>query len=407
MKRFRFALAAMFLPAAIGSSAANLDSLTPVRWDPKWPLDLLRDTPFNCIVVSRVRLDSGYAQTALQRGISVLTEGESGIAFPKEAMAPGIRLFAGGAVQATPTSEPWIDSNLWLAGLLHARGEVAWLGYKLESPSAVDYLRAIADAAAAGGHWVVSPDDRLAAGLASAEPKAKELWRQIAAAARFFEEHAEWRRFRPIGPLGILHTDTEMGETLNLIARRKIPYRLLDHAALSPQGLADFSAVLAVGCTLTDSEKAVLTTFARGGGLAIVGPDWGGTVVKDKDFEVRDAGKGRVAVYSDNEPDPESLSKDVLYLMGKNNLGVRLFHAVTVLPVVRESSDGRKLLIHLVNYATEPADAVMIRLAGEFRGARLYGLDGATAALELEKSEQVTQVQIPTVPVYAAVVLER
>ena len=93
--------------------------------------------------------------------------------------------------------------------------------------------------------------------------------------------------------------------------------------------------------------------------------------------------------------------------MGKDNLGIRLFHAVTVLPVVRESGDGRQLLIEMVNYATEPADAVMIRLAGEYRSARLYDFDSGPVALELEKSERGTEVKVPTVAVYAAVVLER
>jgi hypothetical protein len=272
----------------------------------------------------------------------------------------------------------------------------------------MDYTRAIADAAAAGGRWVVALDDALVSGLAAGTPPARLLWRQIAAIARFFEQHADWRRFRPVGPLGILHENTDMAaENINLITRRKIPYRLLNRTELSGRDLAGFSAVLAVGCALTEGEKAALSSFAQGGGLAIVGPGWGNAVPKGKDFEERQLGKGRIVVYHDDEPDPESLSKDVLHLMGKDHLGVRLFHALTVLPTVRESGDGRELLIGMVNYASEPADAVMIRLAGDYQGARLFRIESAPVALELEKSEGVTEVRIPSVPVYVALVLER
>ncbi|HTT65513.1 MAG TPA: hypothetical protein VMG35_26880, partial [Bryobacteraceae bacterium] len=430
------------------------------RWYQPWSLDLLRDTPFNCVIVTWAGDNAGaglereqhrivreYAAQAHQRGIAVMGAvpsaaalsrtaadamdagldglvlenggAETGqaaaaklpvVVLPKAATAPGVRLFSeGGAVQATPTSEPWLDSNLWLVSLLKARGAgPAWLGYKLEASSASDYTRAIADAAAAGGHWVVAPDDALLTGLASGAPQAKTQWRQIATAAQFFEKHTDWRRFQPAGPLGILQPANDAGdENLNLIARRRIPYRLLDRAALIGPDLAGFSAVLALGCALSDGEKAALTRFAQKGGLAIVGPDWGGTVPKEKDFEVRPTGEGRIAVYRDEEPDPEALSKDVLYLMGKDHLGIRLFHAVTVLPVVREDPGGRQLLIQLVNYASLPAETVTLRLAGDYRRARLYGLDGAPVELELEKSDHVTQLKLATVPVYSAVVLER
>ena len=72
-----------------------------------------------------------------------------------------------------------------------------------------------------------------------------------------------------------------------------------------------------------------------------------------------------------------------------------------------ESTGGRQLLVQMVNYATEPAETVTVRLDGEYRTARLYGLDGVSTQLALEKSERGTEVKIPRIPVYAALVLER
>jgi hypothetical protein len=485
--RLRPILASVILLGSGCLRAADLDRCVPVRWPGgppdlaaalrdwyrPWSLDLLRDTPVNCLLVpwsgGDTPLESehrqavrDYAREARRRGIAVVgvvaspaeaaraaaaaveanldglaLDGDFAdaaqlaaamnrlarnkgrelpvIVLPaKQGTAPGVRLFtADGAAQATPTSEPWIDSNIWLVRSLRARGpEPVWLGYALEKPSADDYTRAIADAAAAGGRWVVSPDDALLAGLANKNPEAQALWRRIAGVLRFFEEHAAWRSFTPTGPLGILRdpaaADADMAaENQNLIARRKIPYRLLDRGGPAWPALDGLQAVLAIGCSLDAAEKAALRKFAARGGLAIVGPAWGEAVPGDKEFDVRPEGQGRIAVYRDDTPDPESLSKDVLYLLGKGNLGVRLFHALAVLPAVSESAGGKQLLVQMVNYATEPADTVTVRLDGEYRAARLYLPDAAPADLALEKSGRGVEVKIPKIPVYAALVLER
>lgn len=500
MRPYLISMAAMFLGTGC-THAASLDRWVPVRWSggpleiarraavkplsqeltvalgdwyQPWSLDLLRDTPVNCLLVPwsgggdaavesrQQQAVREYAGEAHKRGIAVMglvtsaggaalaataaaEAGLDGLALDgefadagqladamsrlarnkghelpvitlpsKTGSAPGVRLFTeGGAVQATPTSEPWIDSNIWLVRSMRARGpEAAWLGYPLEKPSGDDYVRAIADADAAGGRWVVSLDDSLLVGLATKRPEALLLWRRIGSTLQFFEEHAAWRSFAPTGPLGIVRdpsiADADMAaENQNLIARRKIPYRLLDRSAPAWPGLEGFQAVLAIGCSLDEAEKEALRKFAARGGLAIVGPAWGVAVPQDKDFELRIEGKGRIAIYREDTPEPEALSKDVLYLLGKGNLGVRLFHALTVLPAVSESTGGRQLLVQMVNYATEPAETVTVRLDGEYRTARLYGLDGVSTQLALEKSERGTEVKIPRIPVYAALVLER
>jgi hypothetical protein len=424
--------AAKPLPAALASALE--------RWYQPWSLDLLTGTPVNCLLVTwspggttaeqeQRRILRDYTAEAHRRGISIIAllaspeeadrsaklaandglDGTTHLA-PSPAISPGVRVFSkNGAVQATPTSEPWIDSNLWLVRLLRTQNKApVWLDYTLDGPSEAGYLRASADAAAANGHWVVTPDDALLIGLAAGAPQATSCWRRVTAALQFFEDHADWRRFLPTGPLGIVQPDNSSApENLNLITRRRIPYRLLDRAALSEPGLRNLQAVLTVGIPLTKEEKTALRQFAELGGLAIVGPSWGDPVPNGKSFLEKPCGKGRIVIYREDEPDSESLSKDVLYLMGKDNLGLRLFHAPSVLPQVSASADGRQLLITIVNYATEPAEAIVLRLTGHYRSARFYGLEGPPAALDLEQSERGMQLTLPKVPVYAAVVLEK
>src|SRR5258708_5627712 len=94
---------------------------------------------------------------------------------------PGIRLGrSGGNSDATagPTGEPWVDSNGWRVRLARAQrtGASVWIDAVPTGPrlSAAAYVTAFADAAAAGGRWIISLDDKLAAGIAAQESQALE-----------------------------------------------------------------------------------------------------------------------------------------------------------------------------------------------------------------------------------------
>ena len=462
--------------------ALDADKLVPVRW-PGGPLlvagakakaampslDLLRDTPINCLLVTwsgpgdaalvkeQQQLAGTYAKEAHDRGFAVLGLVYAG-SDPVQAVAaavdahldglalerdfadlsrlsqatehaaelpviplqagggtPGIRVLSdSGAAVATPTSEPWIDSNLWLVRALRAKGQApVWLGFALENPSLDNYVRAISDSAAAGGQWVVAPDDGLLSGLADKRPDALAKWRSITEALGFFDQHRVWRQFAATSPVGIVRDPATRypdiaDENLNLIARRRIPYRTMERAALCAPALEGLKALLAIEISNpTESERSLLKTFAELGGLLVTGPSWGTAVPKEQDFLTQQLGKGQVIVYRDESPDPESLSKNLLHLLGKGNLGIRLFNAPTVLPYLSASDDGKQLLVQMINYASGPSEAITVRVRGSYRTARLLGLNGAATALPIERSEQDIELTIEHIQTYAALVLER
>ncbi|MBZ5592600.1 MAG: hypothetical protein LAP39_10225 [Acidobacteriia bacterium] len=472
--------------------AVDVDKLVPVRWpggplevarraakkaDPAilkdWyqpaSLDLLHDTPINCLLVTwsaggdpalvreQQQIAGAYAKEAHQRGFTVLGlvyagadaaqaveaaakahldglalepdfadfarlsqagENQAGfllIPLQAAAGAPGIRVLSdSGATVATPTSEPWMDSNLWLVRSLRAKGQTpVWLGFALENPSADNYARAIADSAAAGGRWVVAPDDGLLGGLSQRQPDALATWRRICEASGFFEQHAGWRPFVPAGPLGIARDPSTRypdvaDENLNLIARRRIPYRMIDRAALNASALEGVKALLVTEISNpAEGERSMWRRFAEGGGLLVTGPGWGVAVPKDKDYIEQELGKGQLIVYREETPDPEALSKNLLHLLGKGNLGLRLFNAPTVLPYLSASEDGKQLLVQMINYASGPSEAITVRVSGSYRTARLYGLYGAATDLPVEKSEQGIELAIGQIHTYAALLLER
>jgi len=328
--------------------------------------------------------------------------------------APGIRVLSdSGAAVATPTSEPWIDSNLWLVRALRVKGQTpVWLGFALENPSIDNYVRAVADSAAAGGQWAVAPDDGLLSGLANQRPEALAKWRRIAEAQTFFQQHDAWRQFAAIGPVGIVRDPVTRypdiaDENLNLIARRRIPYRTVERGALCAPALEGLQAVLATEISNpTESERSLLKTFAERGGLLVTGPSWG-AVPKDHDYLAQQLGKGQVIIYRDESPDPEGLSKNLLHLLGKGNLGIRLFNAPTVLPYLSASDDSKQLLVQMINYASGPTETITVRVRGSYRTARLLDLNGSAADLPIERSEQDIELAIKQIQTYAALVLEK
>lgn len=432
-------------------------------------LDLLRGTPINCLLLAwsgpvdaeivreQQQLAGVYAKEAHNRGLTVFglvyagsepvqavaaavdahldgmalepdfadfvrlsqaAEHAAGmVLIPLQAGggAPGIRVLAdSGAAVATPTSEPWIDSNLWLVRALRAKGQVpVWLGFALENPSVDNYVRAVADSAAAGGQWVVAPDDGLLSGLANKRPEALAKWHRIAEAQKFFQQQDAWRHFAASGPVAIVRDPVTRypdiaDENLNLIARRRIPYRTMERGALCASALEGLKALLATEISNpTESERSLLKTFAERGGLLVVGPSWGAAVPKDQDYLTQQLGKGQVIVYREESPDPEGLSKNLMHLLGKGNLGIRLFNAPTVLPYLSASDDSKQLLVQMINYASGPSETITVRVRGPYRTARLFGLNGSAVDLPVEKSEQDIELTIEQIQTYAALVLEK
>ncbi len=121
---------------------------------------------------------------------------------------PGVVAPSGDAT-AGPTGVPWLDSNAWYIQLARARtSSPVWVMF--DSPgggrivSAQNYMNAICDAESAGGRWVISLDPSLLTGLARGDARARETFQQIGSAAGFFEKHAAWKSYRSLGVVGVI-----------------------------------------------------------------------------------------------------------------------------------------------------------------------------------------------------------
>ena len=502
-------LALFFCLSSMAWCGGNPASWVPARWDggplevarrkldakaseaiAKWydpaTLDLLKDTPVDCLLVTfstgketdaeaaQHRLVKDYARAAHERGVAVLgvvypggdpaamataaddarldglvLEGEfpadfsgkleaalhgknsSAIVIPiltdaaagrtskaalvaVQGVRPSARDLAEMGIKAGPSAEPWIESNIWLVQSMRTGKEwrPVWVNQEPNPSSEGDYIRCVADGAVGSGRWIVALDDDLRARLFRKEAAALTTWHHITAYLQFAEDHAEWRSFAPYGNLGIIvdpagkNSDVSE-EYLNLIARRHVPYRLIQRAELSAQTLASFQAVLAADLApATPAERTMLNDFAEKGGLVVTGPSWGGAPKDDAYAEVP-LGKGRIVVYKDAPPDAETVSKDMQDLLTPEIMGLSVFNVPTAITSASTSDSGGRVLIQLLNYAGRPIQRTTVRFNGVFKRARLYTPEHAPADLAVSKTDDGrTEVLIPEVAAWGAVLLD-
>ena len=141
-------------------------------------------------------------------------------------VSPGVGQVADGAT-ASASGGMWIDSNMWLVRSFRVGSgrQPIWISQRPRAGMPGAYVKSIADAAAAGGRWIVALDDGLRAKLIRQDAEALAVWRNMGAFLAFFENHAEWRSFAPFGNIGIILDNAGPNlavaeECLNLVARQ-------------------------------------------------------------------------------------------------------------------------------------------------------------------------------------------
>jgi hypothetical protein len=327
-------------------------------------------------------------------------------------VAPSGRNLSEMGIRSGPSSEPWIESNIWLVRSfsLILPSRPVWISSQLENASIVDYARAVADAAAAGGRWIVSLDDTLRAKLRARDASALETWRVLSDYLKFAETHAAaWHSLAPYGNVGIILdaavTKQDVGdEYLRLAARRQLPYQLFARSGMNAAALANFRALVATELDPpSPAERKLLQNFVENGGLVIAGSSWGGAP-KTEPFAEVPAGKGRVVVYKD--PDPESVARDLKELLSDDDLGVVPFNVPSVIALASGGGPGQPLLVQLVNYFNRPAEAITVRITGKFRSARLETPEGAAADMPLRDADGKTEVTIPKLLLWGAISMQ-
>jgi len=421
----------------------------PLRWPASWRdpsyLALLEGSPINCLLVSGSGAGfEALGEAAGRRGIACLTArgaeapaaaaGELRIV-PRSALDWGARdpvlavsecvwpsvAETGGGAEAGPTGMPWVDSNGWFVQLARVRapGRAVWLVFeppenRVLRPEA--YALAAADAEAYGARWLITLATTTAADRAQAAAALGAVGRVL----RFFEAHRNWRAFGPRAVLGVLsdfsgaHREAAE-EILNLLARRALPFRILEKAAVGARSLEGLKAVIDPDASPASGPlRERLLSFVRAGGLLVTGPQWGAEegVPAPGDvhgrYRVFQVGRGRLAIAKEEFGDPYLAALDVHLLLGRRHDVIRLWNAGSLNAYYTVAPPGRPALVQLLNYSLRgAAHSVTVGLSERYRAARFWELGAkAPRRLEIRPAAQGIELPLPGFSVYAAIELE-
>ncbi|MES1261061.1 MAG: hypothetical protein ABUS49_04925 [Acidobacteriota bacterium] len=399
---------------------------TPLRWPPAWrqasDLNLLKDTPVNCLV-----MDPGpLAEQAAKSGFQVVRPGAAppGVVL-LEGVWPGIRVSRFGAhdaASAGPTGEPWVDSNVWPVRLAQARnpGAAIWVKTAPRDNTLLNgasLITCMADAALAGGHWIITLTEGLAAALAERRPDALQTWKQIAGAAGYFSAKKEWREYEPAAVPGILSDFATSGshELLNLTTRAGQQYRVLLKEKFSARSLAGLKAVVSPDTVApSPAIRSQVAGFVNDGGMLIAGPEWGPvpgsvlTAATHPRYSVFRLGKGSLAIAKEALTDPYLLVNDMGILISHRHDLLRFWNGGPLSALYSAAENREKAAVQVVFYSNRPAGVdTSLRIAGNFTTVRLSTLDQPVPrALRALQKKDAVEINLPGTAGYIAIELE-
>jgi len=393
---------------------------TPLRWPAAWKdpgmLSLLQATPIRHLFIE----PGAIADQARLAGLTVVESPPSGIAIVK-GLWPGIRMSHAGGDRSSsgPTGEPWVDSNGWRIRAARAlRPDTQfWVDAKPQSSRsrAEDYVLAFADAAAHGGRWIITLDDRLAGAIAAKQPDAMETWKRITQASAFFKPIDTYSDDAVIGVLSSL-AGPKVGftdEVLNNVARTKQQYRAIASSRFTPASLAGLKGVIYTDAAEPPANiRNQILDFVSAGGMLITGPSWGSlpkgpAAGNHPRFAIRSIGKGAIALATTPFTDPYMVPNDAVMLVSHRNDLVRFFNGGAITPCLSSASSQHRAALQTVFYSLRPVEDVSIWVKGAWRSARLRTWNQPQAQnVKLEIRDAGVEMYLPAVAQYALIELE-
>ena len=281
---------------------------------------------------------------------------------------------------SSPTAQPWIDTNLALVKVeQRAYPEQAplytfsWRGDSGQQQpllTAEDYSLAVAEAGAFHSDLVLELNERLQEGLSERDPQAQALWRQVRLYADFYSPATE-RTIESVANVAVVVDDLDPSdETMNLLARHNIPFKVLRSADLRSADLRGFDVVVVFAMRDKVARERIGELASQGKTVVLV--DAHGSYEWQNDHPVRvneqvvsyDVGRGKVLELSEPVTDPETFAQDVRRLLGTQNVFINLWNGLTTVAVPYGEHGGNVNVLEFVNYSADP-----LRLQVQVKGA--------------------------------------
>jgi hypothetical protein len=286
---------------------------------------------------------------------------------------------------SSPTSQPWIDSNLALVRLARAfhpesvplytfRWDLSEAMRKNLGPAAEDYALAIQEAAAFRADVVLDLHERLQTGLAQDSPEAWQLWNRV---KRYLpSEPGGPRKLDPLASTGVVADDYGASyEGINLMARHNLAFIVLRPSDLQAKRLQGLNT-LVVFAAPADPQGAVLREFAKKGGMVVLVNlqgrfSWHAAqpVRSDAHSAVYQVGAGQIVELREPVIDPEAFARETRRWIGAERSILGLWNSLTTVAAGYSDKETGETVLELVNYALEPVP-VQVRVRGRFSSIR-------------------------------------
>ncbi len=413
----------------------------PATWRDPALLSLLDGSPVNCLLLppeAPPAIRAAAAAKALDcpekipwRMIKELDwKSDEPLLAIKDGFWPELSRKGGGAdadAEAGPTGAPWLDANGWLIQLARARAPQRTVWIKSDPPedaarlAATNYQLALAEAWTYGAKRPVWFSPQLAESIAAGNAQATQIWDQMKQTLNWVEARRGWNSWKPFARMVVLSdfsgpNEYTATETLTLAARRNLAFIPVETGKFAAAHLGGMKALLYVDDTpLPAPAVQALDQFMRAGGLVLTLKKpaeafKGGKPMAEPHprFDLFALGKGRLAVSKGDYDDPWLLAQDAHLLMSRRHDAVRLFNAGSIQWFHTASADGRRWLIHLVNYSRwGSANLVALQTWQAVKGARFHTpASEQTQELEIHRETGHQEVYLPRFAVHASVELE-
>jgi hypothetical protein len=441
---------------------AALQDWVPARWNSGDPasLQLLAQTPLNCILLESANWNADVVKKAAGRGIAtlgvlhggtdlaglarraaslrmtgVVLEGDfeaaaadevksalvnSGVAVielpvrrhirldsrdailgTSEGLWPGIQIEHGGSVRTGPTSNPWIDTNTGFLRFLRAANDASlWIGVRPPPKRAVSvdqYGVVMADAAMSGARWIVSLDDDLDRRLLAGDPQALASWKKIAAYLDYFESRKEWRDYKPYSKFAVVQ-DADSG---GLLSASLLDMLSVQHTAVRPVLTRRLDRESLHGARVVLNVDAESISADQKAALQDFVSSGGVLVKPPPGWRFPQTSEKRLTPDRRQSNQIQGLWEVTYTATVRKNFGARTFNTSSVLYNLLATPDAKSLLIHLVNYVDVPAETITVQVLGEWKHATLYRPGTPPVDLPLYPIKDGTGVDIDRIPIFA------
>ena len=285
---------------------------------------------------------------------------------------------------SSPTSQPWVDSNLALVRFARAFRPEAIPLYSFHwnlsdalrkklGPTAEDYSLAISEADAFRADVILDLHEGLQKGLAHNEAEAWALWNNVKRYVALQRvESAPGMLPMPLANTGIVTNNYRVSyEGINMMARHNIPFVVLRPADLEAKRL-DGLDMLVVFSAPSIAACRVLDDFAKQGGIVVLVNlrgdfPWHSSepIRRNVQSAVYNVGTGQIVEFAEPVIDPEVFSRDMRRLMGVQRSSLSLWNSLTTIAVPYREKPVGETILNLVNYALEP-EPVQVQINGHF-----------------------------------------